>query len=67
MINVAHEDGWIQIDAKEFAHVVRDYRNLVHPRHQLSKGLEPDRDTVAMCWAPALAVLNDLSLSRGSA
>lgn len=66
LIDAAHDIGWIQIDAKEFAHVVRDYRNLVHPGHQLRKGLEPDDDTIAMCWAPALAVLNDLVLSSGA-
>ncbi|MGO1050995.1 hypothetical protein [Crossiella sp. CA198] len=60
LIDVAHEKGWIQMDAKEFAHKVRDYRNFVHPRAQIDKGLVPDRDTLMMCWAPVQAVLNDL-------
>ena len=46
LIDSAHDMGLIQVDAKEFVHKVRDYRNLVHPREQLSLGLVPDEDTV---------------------
>ena len=63
MINVAHSRKWIQVDAKEFIHKVRDYRNLVHPRLQFDLGLVPDDDTVMMCVGPVRAVLNDLAAS----
>jgi hypothetical protein len=39
---------------------VRDYRNFVHPRHQIDYGLIPDIDTVRLCWAPVHAMLNHL-------
>ena len=60
LIDISHGKGWVQLDAKDFLHTVRDYRNFVHPRRQLDSGMVPDSDTVMMCWGPALAVLNDL-------
>ncbi|MFD0817566.1 hypothetical protein [Micromonospora zhanjiangensis] len=56
----AHRRKWVQTDAKDFMDKVRDYRNFVHPRHQIRHGLVPDLDTVRMCWAPVHALLNDL-------
>jgi hypothetical protein len=53
--------GWIQHDAHRFGGIVREYRNLVHPREQLESGVNPpDDDTVLLCWQPVLAVINDL-------
>lgn len=60
LINTAHRKNWIQLDAKEFMDKVRDYRNFVHPRLQLERRLDIDRDTVMLCWGPVQAVLNDL-------
>lgn len=60
LLDDAHRRGWIQTDAKDFMEKVRDYRNFVHPRHQIEYGLVPDLDTVRMCWAPVHALLNDL-------
>lgn len=60
LLERAHARGWIQHDALRFGGVVREYRNLVHPREQLENGVAPDGDTVLMCWQPVLAVINDL-------
>ncbi|MGK5673340.1 hypothetical protein ACSNOB_10940 [Micromonospora sp. URMC 106] len=60
LLEYAHRQKWIQTDAKDFMEKVRDYRNFVHPRHQIEYGLVPDLDTVRMCWAPVHALLNDL-------
>ena len=60
LLGRAHELGWIQHDAYTFSGLVREYRNLVHPREQLNKSFQPDNDTVLMCWQPVLAVINDL-------
>lgn len=35
MIDIAYEKGWIQLDARDFMHNVRQYRNFVHPRLEL--------------------------------
>lgn len=60
LLEYAHRNKWVQTDAKDFMEKVRDYRNFVHPRHQIDYGLVPDLDTVRMCWAPVHALLNDL-------
>jgi hypothetical protein len=60
LIHVAHEKRWIQVDAKDFTDKVRDYRNVVHLRHQRELDITPDRDTVMLCWGPVQALLNDL-------
>ncbi len=60
LIIVAHEVGWIQADVRDFATVLRDYRNLVHPQEQKRLGLVPDYDTVNVCWNVVIAALNDL-------
>jgi hypothetical protein len=60
MIDVAHTKQWIQLDAKDFMHNVRQYRNFVHPRAELEKQPRFDRDSVTLCWAPVRALLNDL-------
>jgi hypothetical protein len=60
LLEYAHRRKWIQTDAKDFMEKVKDYRNFVHPRHQIEYGFVPDIDTVKLCWAPVHAVLNDL-------
>ncbi len=60
LIDTAHDRGLIQLDAKNFMHPVRNFRNYIHPRQQLENSFNPDQDTVALCWGPVHAVLNDL-------
>lgn len=60
MINEAHRRDWIQLDAKDFMHTVRRYRNFVHPSAELREQPEFDADSVNLCWAPVRALLNDL-------
>lgn len=60
LLDRAHKRGWLQHDAFTFGGVVREYRNLVHPREQLNTAFEPDNDTVLLCWQPVLAAINDL-------
>jgi hypothetical protein len=63
LINLAHKQGWIQVDAKMGSHLIRSYRNLVHPAAQLRMGDPPDADTLDMCWPVVNATLNDLAVS----
>ncbi|PRW65235.1 hypothetical protein [Actinopolyspora mortivallis] len=60
MLNTAYEKEWIQLDAKDFMHNVRHYRNFVHPRAELEKQPRFDGDSVTLCWGPVQAILNDL-------
>jgi hypothetical protein len=63
LIDTAHHCGLIQLDAKNFMHPVRNFRNFIHPRAQIESAFAPDQDTVGMCWGPVHAVLNDLEES----
>ena len=60
MIDTAYAKGWIQLDARDFMHNVRQYRNFVHPRAELEKQPQFDHDSVNLCWAPVRALMNDL-------
>ncbi len=43
MIDVGFELNWITKPLKDFSHILRDYRNLVHPNHQQEEGYHPER------------------------
>ncbi|MFJ7210917.1 hypothetical protein [Amycolatopsis sp. NPDC098790] len=60
LIETAHLRDWIQLDAKTFAHNVRDFRNFIHPRKEMVEQPRFDADSVMLCWAPVHAILNDL-------
>ncbi|NPA41988.1 MAG: hypothetical protein GXO18_06915 [Aquificae bacterium] len=61
LISVTHDCGWIGVDVKDFSDQLRDYRNMIHPYHQISKGIYPDEDTAKICWEVLRAVINDLT------
>ncbi|TCP53051.1 hypothetical protein EV191_105114 [Tamaricihabitans halophyticus] len=65
LIDTAHARGWIQLDAKNFIHAVRNFRNFIHPRKELAELPDFDADSVKLCWAPVHAVLNDLEERMG--
>jgi hypothetical protein len=65
LLNRARKVGWIEHDAYTFSGIVREYRNLVHPRSQLDMKFHPDGDTVLLCWQPVMAVINDLGRLPG--
>ena len=61
LINVAHDCKWIHSDAAEFSHLLRKYRNLVHPWEQLDRDEEmPSKDSCSDCWRVVRAALYDL-------
>ena len=65
LIDVAHECGWIQQDAKRFSHTLRDYRNLIHPWEQRSRQEVPDEDTCKICWEVVNAAIRDIQKYLG--
>ncbi|OXM71193.1 hypothetical protein [Amycolatopsis vastitatis] len=67
LIDTAHAKDWIQLDAKDFAHRVRDFRNFIHPRKEMAEQPRFDADSVMLCWAPVHAILNDLEQKLGPA
>ena len=60
LLQVAHEVGWIRRDASEFANIVRDYRNLVHPYKQRESRFNPDANTCDLCWRAARMAIEQL-------
>jgi hypothetical protein len=60
LIETAHEQKWIQRD-KRFGHLLREYRNLVHPNVQRELGVPPDKFTVETFRPVVNATLNDLA------
>jgi len=60
LLETAHAHKLIELDAKDFMDPVRNFRNYIHPRRQAAQSFRPDHDTVALCWGPVHAVLNDL-------
>lgn len=65
MIDVAHKLNWIQKDIKDFSHSLRDFRNLVHVKNQVTEGTIPDEDTCQISFQVVIAVVNDLTKILG--
>ncbi len=63
-IDVAHELGHLKLDVKRFSHVLRDFRNYIHPYEQRSSRFTPDRHTATMCFQVLKAAIADLSGAR---
>lgn len=49
LINVAHEIGILKKDVAKFSHVLRDFRNYIHPYQQMSEQFFPDENTAKIC------------------
>ncbi|QSR86108.1 hypothetical protein EM20IM_06230 [Candidatus Methylacidiphilum infernorum] len=60
LINMAHKRGWIQRDVNDFSHLLREYRNIVHPKKQHEMEMWPNKDTCKICWEVVQAAVNDL-------
>ncbi len=50
LIDVARNVGLIELDVAKFSHVLRDFRNYIHPYEQMAHGFRPDQHTVDICW-----------------
>ena len=48
-IDAASEIGFLKQDVKKFSHVVRDFRNYIHPYSQLASHFSPDKQTALIC------------------
>lgn len=61
LIDTARDKQWIARDVTDYAHVLRDHRNLVHPKKQWTHSYSPADDTVRIAWQVVVAALNDLA------
>ena len=64
LINVAHEIGLLKTDVKKFSHGLRDFRNYIHPYHQMLSDFNPDRHTAEICMQVLKAGLASVAGER---
>jgi len=50
-INACYELGWIRKPIKDVCIILRDYRNLIHPREELNQRIHLNSDDARMYWA----------------
>lgn len=56
-IDVSHELGILKEDVKKFSHILRDFRNYIHPYEQMSHNFHPDENTCKICFQVLKAAL----------
>ena len=59
-INVASDIGFLHEDVRKFSHVLRDFRNYIHPFQQMSSGFTPDEHTAKICMQVLKAALSQI-------
>jgi len=64
LIDVACDLNLIKLDVKKFSHVLRDFRNYIHPYEQMLSGFSPDPHTAEICFQVLKAALADLGKTR---
>lgn len=63
-IDVATEIGILKKDVQKFSHVLRDFRNYIHPYSQMSTGFSPDKHTALICFQVLKAAISQISEYR---
>jgi hypothetical protein len=66
LIDVSYNTGFLGLDVKRFSHILRDFRNYIHPYHQMSHEFNPDQHTVDICWQVFKSAFNQLHEKRMS-
>lgn len=60
LIDASYDTKFIGLDVKKFSHVLRDFRNYIHPFQQMSQNFNPDQHTVDICWQVFKAAFSQL-------
>lgn len=63
-IDVASELGILKPDVHKFGHLLRDFRNYIHPNQQMKSGFMPDEHTAKMCVQVLRAALAGIAGER---
>lgn len=63
-IDVASEVGLLKQDVKNFSHIVRDFRNYIHPYEQMSSRFFPDKQTALICFQVLKAAISQIRTFR---
>lgn len=67
MIDASAEIGILKQDVKKFSHVVREFRNYIHPYQQLVSHFSPDKHTAMICLQVLKAAIHEISEYRKTA
>lgn len=59
-IDVAHEIGFLKEDVKKYSHVLREFRNYIHPYQQMSQGFSPDIHSAKISVQVLKAAINQI-------
>lgn len=59
-IDVAKDIVLIQVDTYKFSHVLRYFRNYIHPFEQMSSGFAPRQHTAKICLQVLKAAINEI-------
>lgn len=60
LIDAACEIGFLKQDVKKFSHVVRDFRNYIHPYSQMASRFTPDNHTALICLQVLKAAISQI-------
>lgn len=60
-IDAAAEIGVLKHDVKKFSHVVRDFRNYIHPYSQMMSQFNPDKQTALICLQVLKAAISQIN------
>jgi hypothetical protein len=60
LINVARSLDLLDVDVSRFSHVLRGFRNYIHPYQQMSQRFTLDQHTVDICWQVFRAAFSQL-------
>lgn len=59
-IDASCEIELLGLDVKKFCHVLRDFRNYIHPYQQLASNFNPDEHTAKICMKVLEAAIADI-------
>lgn len=66
LIDVSFELGFLKEDVKQFSHVLRNFRNYIHPFEQMSQNFIPDIHTAEICFQVLKAAIYQIGLYKTS-
>ena len=55
-IGVAHEVRWISQSVRDVSHLLRDYRNYIHPQKELAQQLALTMADASVLWSAFRAI-----------
>jgi hypothetical protein len=63
-IDVAADIGLLMEDVRKFSHILREFRNYIHPYEQLSSNFYPDERTAKICLQVLNAAIFQMTKNR---